>query len=108
MGLITSIFKAREPTNSTSGSAYSFFLGGSSSGKRVNERTSMQMTAVYSCVRILAEAIAGLPVHVYRYNEDGSKETFTEEQFGLADMDNSETVTSMDAALLRNYLIKNI
>ncbi len=37
-----------------------------------------------------------------------SKETFTEEQFGLADMDNSETVTSMDAALLRNYLIKNI
>lgn len=74
MGLITSIFKAREPTNSTSGSAYSFFLGGSSSGKRVNERTSMQMTAVYSCVRILAEAIAGLPVHVYRYNDDGSKE----------------------------------
>jgi len=34
----------------------------------------MQMTAVYSCVRILAEAVAGLPVHLYRYTEDGGKE----------------------------------
>ena len=34
----------------------------------------MQMTAVYSCVRILSEAIAGLPLHVYRYNDSGGKE----------------------------------
>nr|DAF10439.1 MAG TPA: Portal [Caudoviricetes sp.] len=34
----------------------------------------MQMTAVYSCVRILAEAVAGLPLHLYRYKEDGGKE----------------------------------
>ena len=34
----------------------------------------MQMTAVYSCVRILAEAAAGLPLHLYRYKEDGGKE----------------------------------
>ena len=27
----------------------------------------MQATAVYSCVRILAEAVASLPVHLYRY-----------------------------------------
>ena len=58
----------------TSGSAYSFFLGNSTSGKRVNERTAMQMTAVYSCVRILSEAVAGLPLHFYRYTEDGGKE----------------------------------
>lgn len=41
---------------------------------RVNERSAMQMTAVYSCVRILAEAVAGLPLHLYRYKEDGGKE----------------------------------
>ncbi|MBR4043463.1 MAG: phage portal protein [Bacteroidaceae bacterium] len=34
----------------------------------------MQMTAVYSCVRILAEAVAGLPLHLYRYTESGGKE----------------------------------
>ncbi len=34
----------------------------------------MQMTAVYACVRILSEAIAGLPLHLYRYKDDGGKE----------------------------------
>lgn len=32
------------------------------------------MTAVYSCVRILAEAVAGLPLQFYRYTEDSGKE----------------------------------
>lgn len=75
MGILSGIFKSRDaPSNRTSGSAYSFFMGSSSSGKRVNERSAMQMTAVYSCVRILSEAIASLPLNVYRYNEDGGKE----------------------------------
>ena len=75
MGLFSFLFKARDkPQNRTTGSAYSFFFGGSSAGKRVNERSAMQMTAVYSCVRILAEAVAGLPLHLYRYKEDGGKE----------------------------------
>ena len=56
------------------GSRFGFFFGGSTSGKAVNERTAMQMTAVYACVRVLSEAVAGLPLHVYRYKEDGSRE----------------------------------
>ena len=40
----------------------------------MTERSAMQMTAVYSCVRILAEAIAGLPLHLYRYTDSGGKE----------------------------------
>lgn len=75
MGIFTGLFHTRDkPSNSTSGSAFSFFLGGSSSGKSVNERNAMQMTAVYSCVRILAEAVAGLPLHLYRYTDKGGKE----------------------------------
>lgn len=54
-------------------SGYSFFFGGTTSGRSVTERSAMQMTAVYSCVRILAEAIAGLPLHVYRTELEGSK-----------------------------------
>ena len=34
----------------------------------------MQMTAVYACVRILSEAIAGLPLHLYKYTDDDGKE----------------------------------
>ena len=75
MGIFSGLFRSRDkPQNRTAGSAYSFFFGGSSTGKRVNERSAMQMTAVYSCVRILAEAVAGLPLHLYRYKEDGGKE----------------------------------
>lgn len=75
MGLLKSIFKARDkPENRTLGSNYSFFFGGSTSGKPVNEHTAMQMTAVYSCVRILAEAVAGLPLHLYKYTDSGGKE----------------------------------
>ena len=75
MGLFSGLFKSRDkPTNSTVGSAYTFYMGGSTAGKYVNERSAMQMTAVYSCVRILAEAVAGLPLHLYRYTKDGGKE----------------------------------
>jgi len=75
MGIFSSIFKARDkPQNRTAGSGYSFYMGNSTAGKTVTERSAMQMTAVYSCVRILAEAIAGLPLHVYQYNNDGGKD----------------------------------
>lgn len=75
MGLFSNIFKARDkPKARTTGSNYSFFFGGTTSGKPVNEHTAMQMTAVYSCVRILAEAVAGLPLHLYKYTASGGKE----------------------------------
>lgn len=74
MNLFSGLFHSRDkPQNRTGGSAFSFFMGNSTSGKRVNERTAMQMTAVYSCVRILSEAVASLPLHFYEYQEDGSK-----------------------------------
>lgn len=74
MGILKGLFRMRDaPKNQTSGSAYSFFMGNSTSGKRVNERSAMQMTAVYSCVRILSEAVASLPLHFYKYEESGSK-----------------------------------
>ena len=73
MGLFTSIFRSRDrPKNLSTGT--SFFMGSSSSGKVVTERSAMQMTAVYACVRILSEAIAGLPLHLYKYTTSGGKE----------------------------------
>ena len=75
MGVFSRLFRSRDrPRDATVGSAYRFFMGSSASGKTVTERTAMQMTAVYSCVRILAEAIAGLPLQLYRYTDTGGKE----------------------------------
>ena len=77
MGLFKNRKKSRDAPkveDRTVGSSFTFFMGNSSSGKSVTERSAMQMTAVYACVRILSEAVAGLPLHFYRYKEDGSKE----------------------------------
>lgn len=79
MGILSGLFRSRDkPQNRTAGSSYTFFMGGTTSGKAVTERSAMQMTAVYSCVRILAEALAGLPLHLYRYTETGGKEKATD------------------------------
>ena len=63
-----------KPSNKAADAGYSFLFGRTTSGKPVNETTAMQTTAVYACVRILSEAIASLPVHVYQYKDGGGKE----------------------------------
>lgn len=54
---------ARKSDDHVLGSSYSFLFEHTSSGRSVTERSAMQMAAVYSCVRILAESIAGLPFY---------------------------------------------
>jgi len=47
----------------------SIFWGGTAAGVSVNETSAMQTAAVYSCVRVISEAVAGLPLGVYCYEE---------------------------------------
>ncbi len=107
MGFLSGLFRSRDaPRNSTSGSAYRFFMGNSTSGKRVNERSAMQMTAVYSCVRILSEAVAGLPLHLYQYTDKSSKEKAVDNPlyFLLHDEPNTE----MTSFVFRETLITHL
>lgn len=107
MGLFSGLFRSRDkPQNRTSGSAYSFFMGGSTSGKRVNERSAMQMTAVYSCVRILSEAIAQLPLHVYEYTETGGRKAAEHPlYFLLHDEPNPEMTSFVFRETLMTHLL---
>jgi len=75
MGLFKGLFNSRDKPKNRIGGGWSFLFGGTPSGKLVNERTAMQTSAVYACVRILAESVAGLPLHVYERSEDGGKNT---------------------------------
>ena len=60
--------RARDkPTDTIAGGQYRYYVGRTNSGKVVTERSSMQITAVYACVRVLSEAVAGLPLHLYHY-----------------------------------------
>ena len=72
-------FRSRDkPQNSINGNQYTFYYGSTTSGKPVTERTAMQITAVNACVRVLSEALASLPLHMYRYTDNGGKEKATD------------------------------
>ena len=107
MNLLKGLFRSRDKPQNRVGSAFSFLFGGTSSGKTVNERTAMQATAVYACVRILAEAIAGLPLHVYRYRSDGGKEKipFHPLYYLLHDEPNPEMTSFVFRETLMSHLL---
>ena len=107
MGIISRIFRSRDaPKNATAGSGYSFMLGSSASGKSVNERSAMQITAVYSCVRILSEAIASLPLHLYKYTDTGTaKATDHLLYFLLHDEPNKEMTSFVFRETLMTHLL---
>ena len=101
------LFRSRDrPRNRWDSSVY-YPFGGTTSGKRVDERTAMTVTAVYACVRILSESIAGLPLHVYRYRPDGGKERdITHPLFRLLhDAPNSEMTSFVFRETLMAHLL---
>ena len=53
--------------------AFRFFTGSTASGETVTEYSAMQISAVFCCVRILSEAVASLPLHMYRQTSDSGK-----------------------------------
>ena len=55
-------------------SGQTFVFGRADSGERVDEKSAMQIATVYACVRLLAETVAGLPLHLYRYTDKEGKE----------------------------------
>ena len=73
MNIFSKLFKSRDKPKNTLSGTLQYYFGRSVAGQTVNQRTAMQVTAVYACVRILAESIAGLPLHVYRYKDKGKE-----------------------------------
>lgn len=100
--------KARDkPVDKAADAGYSFLFGRTTSGKPVNERTAMQTTAVYACVRILAEAVASLPLHVYEYQDDGGKKLVHEHPlyYLLHDEPNPEMTSFVFRETLMSHLL---
>lgn len=105
MNFFSKLFRSRDkPTNLLGGLV--FLFGPTAAGKVVNERTAMQTTAVYACVRILAESIAGLPLHVYAYQGQG-KERVPEHPlyFLLHDAPNPEMTSFVFRETLMTHLL---
>ena len=64
--------KLPEVTDNVRDSGGVFVFGVADSGQRVDEKSAMQIATVYACVRLLAETVAGLPLHLYRYLDNNN------------------------------------
>lgn len=108
MKIFKHIFRSRDkPQNYLSGSSYNVLFGRTTSGKNVDERSAMQVTTVYACVRILAEAVAGLPLHTYRYLSGGAKEKALDHPlyYLLHDEPNPEMMSFVFRETLMSHLL---
>ncbi len=75
MGLVEWLMLQNRPkkvptiTDNVRDSGQTFYFGKTDSGEVVNEKSAMQIATVYACVRLLAESVAGLPLHLYEYTD---------------------------------------
>lgn len=59
----------------TDGGTWAWIFGRSSkAGKQVSLQTSLQLAAVWACIRLTASAVSALPLGIYEKGKDGSRE----------------------------------
>ncbi len=96
--------KRASPWDSVS-AALAFYFGASAAGKSVTPRSALQMSTVYACVRVIAETIASLPLHVYERTDTGSVKAYDHPlYFLLHDEPNSE----MTSFVLRETMLSHL
>ena len=105
--LISRLFNSRaSPKNTFWQSPYNFFFGSTTSGKVVNERTAMQTSAVYACVRILAETVASLPLHTYKRIDKGKEKALEHDLYYLLhDAPNPEMTSFIFRETMMSHLL---
>ena len=104
--ILSWLMRARDkPRNFYIGSDFRYLFGATSSGKSVNEYSAMQTTAVYACVRILAETIASLPLQVYRYTPAGKERYYEHPLYYLL---HDEPNPEMSSFVFRETLMSHL
>ena len=105
------MFRARDkPHRQTSpqdtvSAAPTFSFGSSMSGKSVTPSSAIQVSAVYSCVRVIAETIASLPLHVYESTDAGSRKANEHPLYRLL---HDEPNTEMTSFIWREVMLSHL
>ncbi len=101
------LFRARDKPQDSVSSAPTFFFGSSWSGKSVNPQSSIQVSAVYACVRVIAEAVASLPLGVYEETDKGTRKATDHPMYRMLHDEPNPEMTSfvMREAMLTHLLL---
>ena len=97
MGLISWIrgkFSRDKPQNSFWLNYFPFSFGRSSSGNFVDEISAMSNSVVFACVKVLAESVASLPLHFYRYTDNGKERAIDHKLYKLLHDAPNDRITS--------------
>jgi HK97 family phage portal protein len=86
-------------------SAPTFYFGSSTAGKSVTAKTAIQMSTVYACVRVIAETIASLPLHVYQADGQGSKKATEHPLYRIL---HDEPNAEMTSFVLRETMLSHL
>lgn len=118
LSILSRFFQSRAGPNDRrdspiSGRLKAFLLGEdispglvSTAGIRVNEETALRVTAVYACVRVIAETVASLPLPLYRRLDRGKEKVTGHPLYPvLHDMPNPEMTSFTFREVLMTQLL---
>ena len=101
------LFRSRDTPKDSVSAAPSFFFGSSWTGKSVNPQSSIQVSVVYACVRVIADCIASLPLGVYEEMETGTRKATEHPMYRLLHDEPNPEMTSfvMRETMLTHLLL---
>ena len=82
-----------------------FYYGTSLAGKSVTPTSAIQVSAVYACVRVIAETVASLPLHVYEATDSGSRKAGEHPLYRLL---HDEPNTEMTSFVWRETMLSHL
>lgn len=95
----------RPSPKDTISAAPTFYFGSSTAGKSVTAKTAIQMSTVYACVRVIAETIASLPLHVHQADGQGSRKATEHPLYRIL---HDEPNTEMTSFVLREVMLSHL
>lgn len=99
------LFRSRDKPRNSVSAAPAFYFGSSGSGKSVTARSAIQVSAVYACVRVIAETVASLPLHVYESTDSGSVKALGHPLYRLL---HDEPNAEMTSFILREVMLSHL
>ena len=100
-----SLIRARDKPQNAVSSAPEIFFGTSGAGKPVTIQSAIQVSAVYACVRVIAETVASLPFHVFKVTPDGSAKAMDHSLYRLLHDEPNKEMTSF---VLRETMLTHL
>ncbi|MDD3882589.1 MAG: phage portal protein [Eubacteriales bacterium] len=99
-------FHSRDKPQNAVSAAPTFYFGTSGAGKNVNPKNAVQVSAVYACVRVIAETIASLPLNVFESTDTGSEKATGHPLYRLLhDEPNSEMTSFIWRETMLSHLL---